>query len=338
MPKLVSQYRYDPLDRLVDINTLRRFYCGKRIASEIEGDVTRQFFESNAQPLALRQGPYASSVLVATDLQSSVLQGVSPQGHQPKSYSPYGCHCATGGLKSALGFNGERPERLTGHYLLGQGYRAYNPVLMRFNSPDSWSPFEAGGINAYTYCTDPVNHGDPSGHFIKAFLRKLKLIAPSEIKTNRLISALNSKTVKFGPALKHYGIADDKVPTSLSNLKGEHLLIKLASTQREYNRALRSIKIEQDFLDSRNIKALNTPDHSTGVKLYEFPKNGDKSAIVNSAYARLKNSLRWVQDYHKVSSVYLQERLVREGRVSLLPNKNVPYWDRYFGTNPRRGS
>lgn len=39
----------------------------------------------------------------------------------------------------------------------------YCPVLMRFNCPDSWSPF--GGVNPYAYCAgDPVNHADPTGH------------------------------------------------------------------------------------------------------------------------------------------------------------------------------
>lgn len=63
------------------------------------------------------------------------------------------------------GFNGELPDLLTGHYLLGNGYRAYNPVLMRFNSPDSLSPFGEGGINAYGYCRgNPVGQMDPTGH------------------------------------------------------------------------------------------------------------------------------------------------------------------------------
>uniref|UniRef100_UPI000AE9CDA7 RHS repeat-associated core domain-containing protein n=1 Tax=Enterobacter bugandensis TaxID=881260 RepID=UPI000AE9CDA7 len=51
------------------------------------------------------------------------------------------------------------------HYHLGNGYRAYNPVLMRFTCPDCMSPFGEGGINPYAYCTgDPVNHADPTGH------------------------------------------------------------------------------------------------------------------------------------------------------------------------------
>ncbi|POQ04291.1 MULTISPECIES: RHS repeat-associated core domain-containing protein [Pseudomonas syringae group] len=61
-------------------------------------------------------------------------------------------------------FNGELLDSITGHYLLGNGDRAYNPVLMRFNSPDSLSPFGKGGLNAYAYCGgDPVNRTDPDG-------------------------------------------------------------------------------------------------------------------------------------------------------------------------------
>jgi RHS repeat-associated protein len=69
-------------------------------------------------------------------------------------------------LLSLLAFNGERPDPLTGHYHLGNGYRQFNPVLMRFNSPDSLSPFSDGGKNAYAYCGgDPVNRSDPNGKF-----------------------------------------------------------------------------------------------------------------------------------------------------------------------------
>ena len=65
-----------------------------------------------------------------------------------------------------LGFNGEAHEPETRWQLLGNGYRAYNPVLMRFHSPDPFSPFAIGGRNAYTYCHgDPVNSTDPSGRF-----------------------------------------------------------------------------------------------------------------------------------------------------------------------------
>lgn len=62
-------------------------------------------------------------------------------------------------------FNGERGDPVCHTIHSGNGYRDYNPVLMRFHRPDSLSPFSAGGINPYGYCLgDPVNYSDPSGH------------------------------------------------------------------------------------------------------------------------------------------------------------------------------
>ncbi|MFJ4372669.1 RHS repeat-associated core domain-containing protein [Pseudomonas japonica] len=110
-----------------------------------------------------KAGPQA--VLFACDSQQSVLAARSAEAHDATAYSPYGQRHARSHVAQP-GFNGELPEPATGHYLLGNGYRAYNPVLMRFHQPDSWSPFGAGGLNPYAYCAgDPINHRDPTGHF-----------------------------------------------------------------------------------------------------------------------------------------------------------------------------
>lgn len=63
-----------------------------------------------------------------------------------------------------LAFNGQFLDGAMRGYFLGNGHRVYSPVLMRFNSPDTLSPFGSGGINAYAYCGgDPVNFSDPDG-------------------------------------------------------------------------------------------------------------------------------------------------------------------------------
>lgn len=84
-------------------------------------------------------------------------------------------------IAAHLGFNGELCERKIGWYLLGNGYRAYNPTLMRFHSPDSWSPFRKGGVNAYMYCAgDPRSFTDPTGHMRSpGFLRASRARSPS---------------------------------------------------------------------------------------------------------------------------------------------------------------
>ncbi|WP_371916346.1 RHS repeat-associated core domain-containing protein [Pseudomonas sp. QTF5] len=102
------------------------------------------------------------------------------------AYTPYGHRPPESGLLSLLGFNGERPDPVTGHYLLGNGYRAFNPVLMRFNSPDSWSPFGVGGLNAYAYCEgDPINRRDPTGHISFGAIARV-MQAVSRFKSLRL--------------------------------------------------------------------------------------------------------------------------------------------------------
>jgi len=85
---------------------------------------------------------------------------------QDFTWSPYGNSPARTGQSALLpGFNGERADPLTGVTHLGNGYRAYNPSLMRFTCPDSHSPFGNGGVNPYAYCSgDPINQTDPSGH------------------------------------------------------------------------------------------------------------------------------------------------------------------------------
>lgn len=161
---IANRYLYDPLNRLTVAHSGQRFYNGTRIATEIQNNRKTCFFEHEAVPLAELQLGEAVTLL-ATDQQASVLNNVSSALGQPQSYSPYGYHPTTNGLLNLQGFNGEQPDPMTGHYLLGQGYRAYNSQLMRFNSPDSLSPFGKGGLNTYMYCFgNPVKYSDPTGH------------------------------------------------------------------------------------------------------------------------------------------------------------------------------
>ncbi len=101
---------------------------------------------------------------LCTDAMSSVLNLLSADDtSQTQCFSPYGVQKHS--LTNTPGFNGERRDPLTGLTHLGNGYRAYNPQLMRFQTPDSMSPFGKGGLNSYAYCEgDPVNCSDPSGH------------------------------------------------------------------------------------------------------------------------------------------------------------------------------
>ena len=167
-------YHYDPLDRLIQTAGIQRFYNQSRMTTELEGTQSYSVFQQDGRLLAQRRRDRTKDEchLLGTDLQQSILHLVSADEHHVIAYNAYGHRPVENGLISVLGFNGERADPVTGHYLLGNGYRAFNPVLMRFNSPDSWSPFERGGVNSYGYVGgDPVNRIDPSGHFFWAALR-----------------------------------------------------------------------------------------------------------------------------------------------------------------------
>jgi RHS repeat-associated protein len=172
----LCRYHYDPLDRLIshalaDTPGRQRFYCKSRLTTEVQGAMRYSIVQQDDQLLAQQrsEGDAPETTLLVTDQQRSVLQTVKANHlPQPIAYSPYGHRSAESGLLSLLGFNGERPDPVIGCYLLGNGYRAFNPVLMRFISSDSLSPFAKGGLNSYAYCSaDPINRSDPTGHAYK---------------------------------------------------------------------------------------------------------------------------------------------------------------------------
>lgn len=171
----LNRYRYDALDRLVELEPLElekltRFYRGEHLVTQLKGQDAYSVLQHDRQLLAVQSldGAERNSLLLVTDQQRSVLQMTGPDGGVRQVYGPYGHRWVDNGPGGLLGFTGEAVDPATGHYLLGNGHRAFNPVLMRFNRPDSLSPFGRGGLNAYAYCLgDPVNFSDPTGQFAR---------------------------------------------------------------------------------------------------------------------------------------------------------------------------
>ncbi|MDD0968104.1 MULTISPECIES: RHS repeat domain-containing protein [Pseudomonas] len=169
--EVVRGYHYDGFDRLVELSQPRmldvqRYYHNASVSSEIRDKDSRSIVRNGGLVLGQQQsGADAGSRIFGTDQQQSVLTQLHGEQWEDNAYSPYGHRQAEGGFFSLAGFNGEQLDAVTGLYLLGNGYRAYSPTLMRFTSPDSMSPFGAGGLNTYAYCIgDPVNRVDPTGH------------------------------------------------------------------------------------------------------------------------------------------------------------------------------
>ncbi|TKJ85036.1 type IV secretion protein Rhs [Pseudomonas koreensis] len=168
---VIRGYHYDGFDDLVELSqpgkvTAQRYYYSGRVANEVSGENSSSVVRHGGTLVGQQQlGLNAGAQLFGTDQQQSVLATLGKEQLTDCAYSPYGHRPAEGGLFSLAGFNGEQLDPVTGLYLLGNGYRAYSPTLMRFLAPDSMSPFGAGGLNAYSYCLgDPVNRVDPTGH------------------------------------------------------------------------------------------------------------------------------------------------------------------------------
>ncbi len=165
-----ASYRFDALDVLAERTSgggsERRFYVDGALAARADGARRSHYLRAGGHVLAEHmQGEDAGTVLLATDRSNTVLGEARPGAEQSVAYTAYGFP-SRGPLWTQLAYNGEMNEAGTGWQLLGNGYRAFNPVLMRFHSPDDLSPFERGGINAYAYCAnDPVNRVDPTGHW-----------------------------------------------------------------------------------------------------------------------------------------------------------------------------
>jgi RHS repeat-associated protein len=162
-------YGYDGGDQLSasgsDTEREQQFYRNGTPVNSVGAAQSRTYVSADGVTLAERQeGARPKSLLLAGDYSGSVLREVDGREVSEIAYTAYGYRDAAQPVASRPGYNGEVRDE-TGWYLLGNGYRAFNPRLMRFHSPDSWSPFGDGGVNAYAYCLgDPVSFTDPTGH------------------------------------------------------------------------------------------------------------------------------------------------------------------------------
>ncbi|WP_170935956.1 RHS repeat domain-containing protein [Pandoraea sp. PE-S2R-1] len=164
------EYQYNSLDeqhRVVRAGqpVHERVFRENRLVTEIRGAFSRAYLgDGSAGAETLGDIDEAGALRVyATDWQASVVATHGPaSASQRVVYGPTGYRADTATLDGVPGHDGELVDPLTQWLWLGNA-RMYSPVLGRFMVPDTFSPFDGGGVNAYARI-DPVNAIDPSGH------------------------------------------------------------------------------------------------------------------------------------------------------------------------------
>ncbi|WNW10755.1 RHS repeat-associated core domain-containing protein [Pseudomonas sp. DTU_2021_1001937_2_SI_NGA_ILE_001] len=176
-PGAGGSYHYDPLDRVGGQDDEQRFYQGDQLATRQGAQGSSRYLRGGDLLLA-----EVGQTLLGTDQHNSVLHELRATGDESRAYLPHGQEGDSPKPDGGPAFNGQYAEPAIGWQLLGNGYRAYNPALLRFHAPDSLSPFDEGGLNAYAYCEgDPVNVEDPSGHGFFSWFRGGRVTTASPV-------------------------------------------------------------------------------------------------------------------------------------------------------------
>ena len=314
--EVLCQYNYDPLNFLSTRTkttqaSAKQFYLKEHLVTEIQGTLQHSVMQYENHLLAhqQRQAGTRHTHLLATDQQRSVLALIDSTRAHLLAYSPYGHRAPENGLLSLLAFNGERPDPVTGCYLLGNGYRAFNPVLMRFNSPDSWSPFGEGGLNAYGYCVgDPVNQGDKTGHKPGLLSR---LFSSSGASANRYSNLRTSDTSLTNSPTT--AVLSDSAGTAL-NTGTSRPLLRLEKTT--------TINKTKDPIARNQLKLKNVES-----ELSDLTTNED--AVVNRIMSQYSDVLMTADIYEEIVRADIPNR------IRQLQSKQAHYTAKIFKLNER---
>ncbi|WP_207832249.1 RHS repeat-associated core domain-containing protein [Pseudomonas sp. 43(2021)] len=169
--KPLASFRYDGHGQLVGVRygaqaEEQRRYEGYRVGSTLRDGLLTEYLFGGEVPLGMQQSGKGNEtrLYMASSNNSVIAECAANDEVHEATYSAYG-ELPEGKLLGLLGFNAEAREQTLGWYMLGRGFRAFNPGLMRFQSPDNMAP-EVAGINPYVYClNNPVMWQDPTGHY-----------------------------------------------------------------------------------------------------------------------------------------------------------------------------
>jgi RHS repeat-associated protein len=257
----------------------RLFYKNGQLSSEIGNGQSVTLFSASNTPLAERS---AETTLLAENSQSSIVNSSSRNSRKYLSYTAFG----HGHTDLILGYTGQRYDRLTNCYHLGNGYRAFSPQIMRFLSPDSLSPFRNRTLNAYAYCMgDPINRHYPSGHTWKA------------IKASITQAGTAVRTL-FKKQEPDYRAAATAAIETNAELKAQYgFILGHPDAEQKHFKALARIPEHNQNIKSIKDAGTDTRRHFEGPE--SLPINVDE--LDNTKYLAFEEQLRLEGSYAKIA-------------------------------------
>ncbi|TFW40033.1 RHS repeat-associated core domain-containing protein [Pseudomonas putida] len=253
------------------------FYNIDQLSTAVGINQSITLFSATGTPLAERA---AETLITAVNAQNSITNSLHRDRIQSLTYSAYG----QSHIDHILGYTGQRCDRFTNLYLLGNGYRAYSPYLMRFYSPDNLSPFGKGGRNAYAYCEgDPTNNLDPSGQMLRKTLDFFKLKRDtSTLSPNNANPYYNDavKATETFPALAKFPKWYDSPHTQGKHLEKAAKLIKHKETLENWEPNNDVRHLLNDEAQADNITTIYMKKIKKTTKLIEKVYTPPEEAVV----------------------------------------------------------
>ncbi|WP_409315284.1 RHS repeat-associated core domain-containing protein [Pseudomonas putida] len=233
------------------------------------------------------------------------------------SFGPYG-QLPPQGAVGGLRFVGQWFDPVVQGYLLGNGHRLYRPSIMRFLTFDSLSPFGAGGINGYAYCSgDPVNYHDPSG---RAKYGLTQLLAEKKLPKQPLRAYLKplGRPENYKKTRWVYQLEGDKFKTfefmggfrKVVVRPGDDLLAVWESIKGENYYTQGKLYIKQSTVPEEGIKQLE----SAGFKLIKFDTDTFAETVFQGAESAPAQELTR-HNLHSPANVYIEDPTVEGANI-----------------------
>lgn len=261
---------------------LKIFYKDNKLSTLYTSSAQQTVLSANNLNLCEMTSLHSQASLLATDTQASTINMVS-ESQTTITYDPYGNDSSPSANTLLSRFTGQSWLPSAIGYLLGNGHRLFNPGLMRFHSPDSWSPFERGGINAYAYCiNDPINRSDPSGMYSIVKLMKggysVKKISSRLDQQNPSLTRREYKILQNHiTAQKAKGAKETKAHDNKTRNEGDQRILN-ATLQESILTSLTPVKIKG------KTRYIGSIDHRDSINSIDLPSWED----LNDRFEKIK--------------------------------------------------